>query len=638
MPMPARTVAFCIFACVALFIAAASRPAAAAADVVCSPFVPHTRVVGNKAVDTSCDDDSIQSAINNTVCPNTTVYLTAERDYTGQHVTIQDKSLTIFGSTATSCSGGGIGAAGAQAAAPTAPVATITGNGSQSVFDISGTSNVTFQYVEITGGGGGAGSHGGGIDFVGAGSLTIDTSTIDLNHANFGGGIEMNGSGGSATLTLNAYSVIESNTASGNGGGVNIEGTARLTATAPFTTIGLNHAPNGKGGGIAVVGPAQADIGSPGYVEVPVLNGNDAALGGALSVQAVNDAQPGYANLFTTDPAHPVAVVGNFASQAGGAIYVKPHSSLFGDLAPAYAAAVEARLDGNAAPEGAAVYLDNDAVAFGTIGSSVFYFNNGLVGAAVGGAVPCGSDVVCNTISGNQTVDGANQPTAGAVIFTNGDAQAFMFRVAMRSNAGAHALRLLDDVHEIGKCLIADNAFGAETIRVEHPGAGGSLTVDSCTIANNAHNSGSVIYTEDDLTLTHSILDQPAMSSLDTNGGPSVNAHFVLAADPTGLPAQEDIVQGEPLFVDPDDATVARRDYHQVAYIASGSVTSSYGIDFAPAVSGDDRDLDGNPYDQDVPAAPDHLGDRDLGCYEAQPIADRVFADAFGDPVWLVLP
>ena len=619
--------------CLAAVLLFVSTGAPAAPDVLCSPFVPHTQTVGDKGADASCDADSIQSAIDNTVCPNTTIYLTAERSYTGQHVTISDKSLTIFGSTATSCSAA-TGAFAAPAAAPTQPVTTITGNGTQSVFDISGTSSVTFQYVEITGGGSGGGGHGGGINFNGTGSLVIDTSTIDLNQASFGGGIEMNGSGGNATLTLNAYSVIESNTASGNGGGINIEGSAKLVAAQPFTFVAFNHAPNGKGGGIAVVGPAEADIGSGGYADLPVIDGNDAALGGGLSLQAINDGENAFAFLFTTDPTHPVRLSGNTASQAGGAVYALPMAGFLTSAAAIFCA-WDFRLDGNAAPAGAALYGDIATDINGDVGAYLGLNQNGGPCATTLVSTRCAGGVACNVFDANETVDGANQPTPGEIIFDD-DGFADLGRFSLRSNAAAHGLRLIDSSATIEACLVADNAFTAETLELEHGDNSGATNLFDCTIANNAHNSGSVIRTANNLTLRYDILDQPAMSSVATIGTPAIFADDVLASDPTGLPVQPNIVQGEPLFVDATNATVDKRDYHQVAYFQNGQVTASAGIDFAPPVSGDDRDLEDDPYDQDVVPVTDRFGVRDLGCYEAQPVVDRVFADAFGDATSLV--
>ena len=204
-------------------------------------------------------------------------------------------------------------------------------------------------------------------------------------------------------------------------------------------------------------------------------------------------------------------------------------------------------------------------------------------------------------------------------------------RFAVRGNEASHAIRTVDTNVDLSNCLIADNTFSAETARFEDNGDGGSNAIDSCTIANNSHNSGSVIHTEHDLTLTDSIVDQPAMSTLSKAGSPTITAQNILAADPTGLAAQAGIVTGEPTYVN-----AAAGDYHLRAVVQNGNVTASMGIDFAPPVTGDDRDLDNNPHDQDVALIPNLFGDRDLGCYEAQPISDRIFGDAFGDPMSLV--
>jgi len=596
----------CLFA-----LASGSTPVLAA---ICSPFVPHVRTVGKKAGDSSCNDATIQSAIDNAVCPNTQIYVTDEQAYTGQALTIKDKSLSIVGSSATSCANAT--STGGGGSPPTTPQLTTRGNGNQSVFDISGNSTVTLQFLEIAGGGGGTASHGGGVNFNGTGSLTIDTSLIDLNTANFGGGIEMNGSGGSATLTLSQYTVIESNTASGNGGGINIEGNAQLLAIQPFTTIGFNHAPNGKGGGVAVVGPARADIGSPGYDALPVINGNDAALGGGISILA-SSGQNADVELFTTDPDHPVTVSGNFAAQAGGAIYLKPFAT-----GPGFASlcAFDFRIDGNSAPEGSALYGDMDA---GSAGSSV-YFNQSVCGSSFV-STPCSTGAACNSLDGNASVDGINRPTPGSVIFAQDLGITQPDRFVLRNNTGAHAIRLTRGSGTISNCLIADNDFTAEEIRLD--GGGGSAHIDGCTIVNNANHSGSVIHAEHDLTLINSIIDQPSMPALSIGNTPVINAAYLVAANPTGLPVRNEIVQGEPIYINP-----AAGNYHLVAFIQNGKVTSSVGIDFTPA-SGYLFDLDGNARDVRVPQVPVVFGAQDLGCYEAQPIADRIFGDALGDPM-----
>ena len=607
------------------------------ASAICPPGVAFFRYVGNKASDAQCTDDTIQSAIDAVVCPATTIVVTRERTWSGQHLTINNKTFTLAGSTG-AC--GTIGTAAASpSAVPTAPVVTLSGagNSGHSVIDITGNSNITLQYLEITGGSGGSGSHGGGIDFNGTGSLTLDTDSVDLNSANFGGGIEINGNGGDATLTLKSYSIVESNTASGNGGGINLDGFAQLIAVQPFTLIGFNHAPNGDGGGIAVVSPARADIGSPGDGGLAVVYGNDAALGGGLAALGANgNAEDATINLYTADAASAVGVASNFASQAGGGIYLKPEQDFGGAASYAQLCARDFHIDDNAAPEGAAIFADNDsaALASGVVGS-VVRVNSTTCGASPG-ALACPAGETCNTMNGNVTMDAAHNATPGAAIALADGGSLTADRFTMRSNQGAHALRTVSSLVDIRGCLIADNTLSGEMLFFDDVGDGGSANVFDCTIVNNAHNSGSVIRTALNVTLDYDILDQPVMASVSKIGTPAIFADDVLAADPTGLPVQPNIIQGEPLFVDATNATVAKRNYHQAAYVQAGNVTASLGIDFAPPVSGDDRDLDSNPYDQDVPSVTNAFGVRDLGCYEAQPIADRIFADAFGDAISLV--
>ena len=620
-----------------LLVCGAIPSFAAGPTVVCSPFVPHTRSVGNTTTDASCTDDTIQSAIDNTVCPNTTIFITKERSYTAQHLTIQDKSLTLSG-TSTSCGGvGGTRPDASPDATLTAPVVTLdgSGNGGHSVLAVRGASNVTLQFVELThGNSGGGNGHGGGVDFQANGSLTIDTSTIDLNAADFGGGIEFSGVGGNATLTLKPYSVIESNTANSNGGGINLEGSALLIATQPFTLIGFNHAPNGYGGGLAVVSPATANIGSPGYGTLPVIDGNDAVVGGGISVRSIdsNASANVIVNLFTTDATHPVTLSGNFAAQFGGAVYLKSLAAAnTAGGGSALLCAADFKIDGNAAPEGAALYLDLDT-SLGRVNGSLVTLNRttSLACNPQSGAVRCAGGIDCGTLDDNRAVDSLNHPTSGAVIYSD-ESAVLASRILLRHNSAKHALHFVSATFEIDSSLIVDDDFSAETLRFDTNGDDGSSRIDNVTIANNTHNSGSIVHTDYALQLTRSILDQPAMSSLNLGGTPPVIAEYLLAADPTGLPAGTGIAQGEPLFADP-----AHGNYHQRVFATGTQVTASLGVDTAPLLSGETIDIDGNPRDTDVPGVPNVAGVRDLGALEEQPILDRVFVDAFGDPVSLV--
>lgn len=599
---------------------------------VCNPSMPDTRRVGNTSTDTACTDDTIQAAIDNAVCPNTTIYITQERSYSAQHLTIQDESLALIG-VATSCGGAGAARPAASPdAVPTAPIVTLdgAGNGGTSVLAVRGSGNLLLQFLELTHGSGGAGSHGGGIDFQGAGTLTLDTTTVDGNSANFGGGIGFSGIGASANLILNAYTVIESNTASGNGGGIDIEGSADLRTTQPFTRIHGNQALNGNGGGVAVVSPARADIGSPGYNAVGILDGNAAAFGGGISGQVTNQDEL-VMNFFSADARHPVTLSNNFASQGGGALYVLPHGSGL-----AVACLSDFRIAGNTSPEGAAILVDAD-VSAATPATAYLEFNalnfvfcpNALAHAT------CAPDVSCNVVEGNVNADGASQPQPGATITQRANfiGEFGAGRFAMRGNTGMHAVQAIDSTASLNNCLIADNTYSAAALSSENRGNGAqppTFAIDSCTLANNAPGSGSVIHTEYDLTLSNSIIDQPAMPALSTGGAALITVRDMLVADAAGLPPQADIVAGEPAFTAP-----ARGDYRLRAIVQNGVVTASSGIDFAPPGNGE-ADLAGNPHDQDIPSVMDHFGNRDLGCCEAQLIVDRIFADTISDPVTIV--
>jgi len=591
------------------------------AQSACDLLHPFVRYVGT---DAQCTDGDIQSAINSvpdTTCPKT-IFVTTEQSYFAQHLTISGKTFALTGST---------GACGSSGAVPTAPVVTLSGsgNGGHSVIDVGGTSNITLKYLEITGGSTG---FGGGIDFNGTGSLTLDASTVDLNSADFGGGIEMFGNGGTAMLTLAANSVIESNTAGSNGGGINLVGSAQVIAAQPNTFIGFNHAPNGNGGGLAIAAPAAAWIASPGYGSLAVIYGNDALRGGGAAVLGTDGINANaYLNVYSIDPVNLVAIDDNFAAQEGGAIYLKPVQQNFSGSG-AYLCAKDFHIDDNAAPEGTAIFSDNDSsIANGASGGAVILGPPGCSAPPPTPAVPCASGSRCNTLSGNAARDSLNHPTQGSVVRAPNSGGLQATRFEMRNNTGAHGFALEGVFSQLQTCLIADNSFSAETFALVDTGNGNDTTIVNCTIANNMHNSGSVFRTGQNLTIDDSIIDQPAMASVSTVNTPTIFADDVLAADPTGLPPQPNIIIGEPLFRD-----AAGGDYRQVASKAGNQVTASLGIDFAPPVSGDDRDLDGNPYDQDAGAVTDRFGVRDLGCYEAQPIADRVFADAFGDAISIV--
>lgn len=607
--------------------------------VICLP-IPHFRYVGDVATDSNCTDNDIQTAINNVVCPNTTVIITQEHSYAAQELTVYNKSLTIAGVGPGVKCGSSIGVCdpsvgcGGGGGAPPPPAITLHGTGSTSVLFIYGTSSVTLQSIELTGGGG---LQGGGILYGGTGALTLVDSTIVYNSAGQGGGIYFAALGGSATLTLGAGTIIDENTANSDGGGIYLGGSTRMLALAPYTFIGYNHAPNGYGGGIAVEGapPVVADIGSPGYNGSPVIQYNDAAIGGGIAVIAPDVASPpGTAydievNLFTTDANHPGGIFSNTATQAGGGIYLK---SNYDSTAKMYVAsdfcATSFNIDGNVAPEGSAIYSDLNqfnGLTFYSNGVSLnpsngcSDYDTGVTLASLG-AQTC-SGISCNTLNGNGALNASNQPTAGAVIYADRATFFHAYRFIMRFNQGGHAMHFVGiEPASIVDCLLADNNESAELIYADKS----AIDIDSCTIANNALGGPTVIYDTGDQEfqndLQDSIIDQPGLVTL--NGGSKIGAEYLLSNDLSSLPSFSDSTQGAPVYVN-----AAGGDYHLQP--------NSPGIDYAPSYSYPDVttpavDLDGKPRIFDIPGIANHYGPRDVGAYERSPVcyrADTLFCD-----------
>ncbi len=591
------------------------------------PLGPSYIYVGN---DEHCNFTDIQSAIGAVSCHDTTIVVSSERNtltYTGQHLDIDGKSMTIQGS-ANACPTGSIGNAvdgNVADSTPPAPAVVLHGDGSDSVIYIHDNSNVTLESLQLTGGGG---TYGGGIHFSGTGTLTIADSTIIENGASYGGGIQFNGSGGNATLNLNAGTIISDNTAVVNGGGIEIQGSARLFALQPSTLILENHAPAGYGGGIAVFSPARADIGSPGYNGGAVIQFNDAKFGGGISINGNNlgDNDEAEVRVFSVDGDNPVQISSNTASSEGGGIYLLPVANS-GTLSGAGFCAFDFRIEDNIAPEGSAIFSDtnSDVTYFGGIVELNGPDQCGPEPPTALGAVACAPDATCNTISHNVTEDLENNPKPGAALFLKDNGELEADRFIMRGNSGAHAIRLIDGIAFLTNCLIADNALTGERFSNENDGNTVFVIeadkIDSCTFVNNSAGADNVIRSDFALTLRNSIIDEPGLTTLDYTADPAdLNVSYILSNNVDTLPVAPGVVLGEPTFVD-----AAGGDYHLQ--------TASLGVDFAPAEGG--LDLDRLPRDVDLIQVQNGFGPRDLGAYERQSAfngcgaADSLFCNGF---------
>ena len=582
--------------------------------------------------DVKCTHSDIQTAITAATCSyGTNIFITHEHTYTGQSLSIQDRNVTLIGRIGGDKCGPAtivicdpiIGCA----PPPTGPLVIVGGTNNASVITINGTSHVTLRYLDITNVGNNANGNGGGIDFDGSGTLTIDTSWVGNSHATNGGGIYFNGTGAAtSTLSVLAHSDIFNNTADGDGGGILVLGNAELDVLQDDTEINSNHAGN-HGGGIAVIGPAHANIGSPGVSgpdgDLGLVHNNTAAYGGGISVTVVDSSDhDSIVKLFTTDPTRPVGIVNNTATQTGGGIYLLPGSSDGSTVSDTYFCAWDYRIEANIAQEGAAIYSDTDYSFFDNprggvvnLGVCPFAYPTEL------GAVACPDSTVCNRLDSNHAEDNAANPTSAILVQTDGRLSASRF--SMRYNNGAHAIRLIGDyAHgDLFDCLIAENQSHQELIHVS--GSQSPLSIGACTLANNSIGTTHVIHTESELTLTNDIIDQGGTLALDYSGNPaSLSINYVLSNDVTTLPdsAGSGIALGSPDYVD-----IAHSDYHLKP--------TSLGVDYAPTVGG--TDLDRHTRDVDLPSAGNVFGSQDLGAYEIQNLfrecgtKDSIYCDGF---------
>jgi hypothetical protein len=573
-----------------------------------------TYLVGS---DGACDYGTIQEAINGAAShagPDS-IHIANNLTYTQQALTIGGQDLIIIGGFA-SCS-----------SATPAGITTINGAGGAAapVFRISGAGVRDFSNLTIRGGDSTGTNYGGGIQFSGSGDVILRNVSVSNNTSAFGGGIYFNGSGGLAILTIETNTVILNNTAQNSGGGILINGNARLFMLKDRTTIQGNTAVNGDGGGIFVGSPAIADIGSPGYINIAAISGNSAVRGGGIAARAGSGTyEDADIRIFGTDALRPTRLSNNRASQSGGAIWLKPMNTVTcaGPCASASACLNSVYLDGNRAPEGAAIHNDSDdsilafeVGSFTTINfgcSSTFPEPIGTLGY-----VPCTPGVGgCNVVENNVAETSAGVQTSGAIFTLNQDGAMQFTNLTIGNNRGGNLLRTVnasDGNVALRKSLIAANSLSSDIFRITlsdgHNDPAFELT-DS-TVANNVVGGATHLLRFDNspqVVIRNNIIWQPGKLTMLYPGGPpstlsSSDIRYNVVSDASTLTPD---LQSDPKFNDP-----SVNDY--------GLRISSPALDFSPAVAGDDRGLDGRPRDQQVrPGGPRFLV-RDPGALERQP-------------------
>ncbi|HET6546519.1 MAG TPA: hypothetical protein VFG55_07230 [Rhodanobacteraceae bacterium] len=610
-----RDIAFCskLLPCVAFGFAAQAAQAV-------------TYTVGG---DVDCDYGTIQQSINE--LPTGGVHeirIANSASYTAQAIAIAGRVLTLHGGYA-HC---------ADATPSGSTLLDGSGGGNDSVLTITGTGNdVILENLGLLRGDEVHDGYGGGIDFRGAGYLTLRNTAVTQNYAGYGGGISVTASGGAAEVRLEAGTYIALNTAQYSGGGIRAEGNTRVFMLGASSSIFLNEALGfdpvnsqplyGYGGGIEVIGPARADLSAP-------ITGNTARYGGGVAVVGADSSEDldGLVRLFTTDPTSPVEVSGNRATQTGGGIWVKPDVGLDNE-SEARLCAYDFRIDENRAQQGSAIYADTDGDGLGSMTGGGVYLNTtglfddcGSEPPVALGAVACGAGVVCNTIDANVAEDANGQPTAGAAVLIQSGGDLDADRVAIRANQGAQALRGIgvsgldigSALINLHNCLFVDNVVSGQVVRTEESDI--HLDLTGCTLANNTIGAAEVVSASDLFELRRSILWQPGKTSLMQSGGDRV-VEYVVTSERGSLDGGSTpyVTERDPRFEDP-----AHGDYRPIA--------ASPAVDAAPFYDegGPNLDLDGRPRGIDIPIVANVFGDADIGAYERASTFSLVRNRGFG--------
>ena len=567
-------------------------------------------------VGAGCPYTSVQSAVNAVPASGThEIRITNTATYAAQAISITARSVTLRG--------------GYVSCAETAPtggnsVLSGEGGGSDSVLTIRGSNNnILLERLNFIRGDEVSDGYGGGIDFKGSGTLSLRTSAVSQNYAGYGGGISVIGEGGNAVLNLETDTTILLNTAQFSGGGIRLDGTAQMSMNAADSTIAINEAlglnPDtmqaqfGYGGGVQVIAPATAAISSSGIGNGAIV-GNTARYGGGIAVNGGDLDVDGKLTLYTRDPARPVRIHANRASNTGGGIYLGTNLG-FIDISRALLCAFDARIDANIASEGSALYLDSDYdpinQPYGAL--AAINRNTGFPGfcSPPAGSVRCAAGSACNTIEGNRSENPSGGATSGAAILVQNNGSFDASRLSVRGNSGGHVLRAFESDISFDTVAIAGNTDSGTLLRIEDDG---TLDIVDSTLAGNAIAASQVLSVNGDLGMHGSILWQPGKISLtQSNGGRSISE--VIASETASLGAGA--LALSPRLVDPDRGDVRLR-------------AASPAIDFLPAIIGDDVDADGMSRDRRLPPVP--RGDgfvRDVGAYERQDIFPLVLNGNF---------
>lgn len=599
-------------------------------------------LVGNSATD--CDFNNIASAIAAAASnPGEDVIRVAnDRGYLQQALTIGSQDLTIQGGFST-CA-----AATPPGATPDAGVTTVSGAGGSAapVFSITGSGVRVFRNLSITGGDvSPTTGSGGGINFRGTGEVILRDSVLQSNSAAFGGGINFSADGGAANLRIEANTQILNNTAVRSGGGVRIEGPARLFMVQDRSVINGNQAfgspDGGFGGGLLVLAPALADIGSPGLATGTIV-ANRAVFGAGVAVIADSGGADAAVRIFSIDGNRPARIADNFASTAGGALYARPKAS--GNPLDTGLAALclnDVQLDANRAPVGAAAALatnDSGLPFFADLGGTLLW---GTIDAGFGdhfdacefpepitalGGQPCTQGQACRAVRDNFSATPEGVASNGPIFSLGDDALMAATGVVFGANTGSHVV-LANSVDglELDNSRISDNALTDSVIRFGVNDAN-RFALTNSTIAGNQMPAGVTHTIRVDsgrlVAFRGNIVWQPGKDVLAYPGSivnnPDFTADEYVVNSYNGLPDGPFIRSNiAPQFNDPSITDYRLR-------------FASSGVELGRLRNDEPLDLDRRARNQRIWLSPIFTTTgRDIGAYERQPGDPLVVNGAF---------
>ena len=420
-----------------------------------------------------------------------------------------------------------------------------------------------------------------GIYWQGHGRIELTDVTLN-NHVR--SGFTLQGEGGEARMELLGGVEVTNNANFGIYAWQNSAVVIRGERNRVSGTRGGSY----PGNGIDLSGQAHLEIGATGEV----ISDNQ---GYGIHVDHSGNTDVPTSRLYSTDPANPLAIARN----RNGAIYHRAVDSAH-------------RL----CLKNVAIHRNTNRAFYVTGDRAVLDVNDEGCGFPAAAAITCATPQAsgqCNALADNTTTTG--KPLVAAVhgakvglhrllIFGNKNTSSLL-STNLGEGTSTASITLTDSV--VMANIARDNLFEALN--------GGVVDIWDSTVFQNGgqFQVGFVGIAPGLMQMTNSILDQAqSLATLENTDGSTTHFTRVLARNRDGAPVGDDILLGQPSYLD----GIGRLQ------------PASLGVDYAPAGGG--VDFDGNPRDVDTAGLPDQYGPRDLGAFESQlAVLDRIFASGF---------